>query len=229
MLKDIEVVFFDLFYTLIVPKYNLEKNEYDVVAMSVEDWELIAEDETLYDNRATGKVTYPKQIILEILKKAKLDITSDVIDDILHRREKRFKEALIHVDKEIIEVLKKIKKTGLKLCLISNADIIDVMYWNASPLCQLFDEVVFSYKAGCIKPDAEIYKIALNRMKTTAGKSLFIGDGGSDELRGAKQLGMKTVKTRHFLKRDTLEFSEDVDFVIEDFSEIWSQVLEKGR
>jgi len=221
MLKDIEVVFIDLFYTLIVPKNNINGNEYDLVGMSLEAWEQIAEDEALYSDRATGKVTDPKQIIIEMIKKAKLDLTADVIDELLNIREERFKEAITHVEGKIIEVLKKIKEAGIKLCLISNADVIDVMYWKESPLSHLFDEVVFSYEVGCVKPDAEIYDIALNKMKTTPDKCLFIGDGGSDELKGAKQLGIKTVMTNQFIERAELKNSKNVDYVIDKFSDIY--------
>jgi len=221
MLKDIEVVFIDLFYTLIVPKYSLDGNEYDVVGMPLDAWEQIAEDEALYDDRATGKVTDPKQIIMEMINKAKLDLPANVIDDLLNIREERFKEAITHVDEHIIEVLKKIKEAGIKLCLISNADVIDVMYWKLSPLCHLFDDVVFSYEVGCVKPDKEIYDIALNKMKTTPDKCLFVGDGGSDELKGAKQLGIRTVMTKQFIKRDELKNSEDVDYVIDEFSDLY--------
>ncbi|MBI9011513.1 MAG: HAD-IA family hydrolase [Clostridiales bacterium] len=220
MLKDIEVVFFDLFYTLIVPKYKLSTNEYDVVGLSKEDWEEIAEDEMLYSDRATGRVTDPKQIILEMIEKAELDLTDNVIENLMHIRKKRFKDALIGVDEDIIEVLKKIKEAGIKLCLISNADIIDVMYWKASPLCQLFDDVVFSYEVGCVKPDAEIYEIALNKMNTISEKCLFVGDGGSDELKGAKQLGITTAMAKQFIERDELKNSEDVDYVINKFSDL---------
>ena len=221
MLKDIEVIFIDLFYTLIVPQYSLDGNEYDVVGLSLEAWEQVAEDERLYDDRATGKVTDPKQIIMEMINKAKLDLPADVIDDLLNIREERFKEAITHVDEHIIEVLKEIKAAGIKLCLISNADIIDVMYWKESPLCHLFDDVVFSYEVGCVKPDKEIYDIALLKMKTTSDKCLFIGDGGSDELKGAKQLGIKTVMTKQFIERDELKKSEHVDYVIDEFSDLY--------
>ena len=221
MLKDIEVVFFDLFYTLIVPKYKLSGNEYDVVGLSKEDWEQIAEDETLYNNRATGRVTDPKQIIIRMIEKAKLDLPANVIDELLNIREEQFKEAITHIDDTIIEVLKKIKTTGIKLCLISNADIIDVMYWKASPLCHLFDDVVFSYEVGCVKPDAEIYEIALNKMNTISEKCLFVGDGGSNELRGAKQLGITTAMTTQFIEREELKNSEDVDYVISKFSDLY--------
>ena len=56
-----------------------------------------------------------------------------------------------------------------------------------SPLYNLFDEAIFSYEVGYLKPQAEIYQIALEKMNVNPEKSIFIGDGGSDELKGAKK------------------------------------------
>lgn len=53
--NNIEVVFFDLFYTLVTPKYNDLRNENDVLGITVEEWEMYAKDHELYINRAKGK------------------------------------------------------------------------------------------------------------------------------------------------------------------------------
>jgi|LAHS01.1.fsa_nt_gb putative hydrolase of the HAD superfamily len=41
-MQDIEAIFFDLFFTLITPKYHLQQNENDVIGLSVKEWELYA-------------------------------------------------------------------------------------------------------------------------------------------------------------------------------------------
>ena len=96
-------------------------------------------------------------------------------------------------------------------------------HWHDSPLKDLFDETVFSHEVGYIKPQLEIYLRALERMKVDPENSLFIGDGGSDELKGAKMLGINTALTVHFLKKDT-RFYKDIkryaDYYIEDFEDI---------
>lgn len=50
-MQNIEAIFFDLFFTLIIPKYHLKKNENDVLGLSVEEWELYAENDMLYKRR----------------------------------------------------------------------------------------------------------------------------------------------------------------------------------
>jgi len=223
MKNNIEVIFFDLFFTLVTPKYNDLRNENDVLKITKEEWEKYAEDNELYITRATGKEKSPEKIIEDIVEKIKIEISDCDKKEILKLREERFKASLIDVNPTIVDVLLDIKKKGKKICLLSNADIIDVMHWEKSPLRDLFDETIFSYEVGCLKPQREIYNIALKKMKVNPEKCIFIGDGGSDELKGAKELGMHTILTGHLLKRDKKQHNEIrkfADYYIENFIEI---------
>lgn len=222
-MKKIDTVYFDLFFTLVNPSYNKGKNENDVLGISETLWETVAEDERLYFRRGTGIVTEPKEIIEEILERLGMEVHETEKEEILSLRIQRFKETVTQVDTKILETLTKIKEKGLKLCLISNADKIDILHWEDSPLAKLFDEVIFSCEVGVLKPDKKIYEIALDRMKTEASKGMFVGDGGSDELLGAKNIGLNTIMASHLLKRDFEKhekIKENADYYVEDFREI---------
>jgi putative hydrolase of the HAD superfamily len=223
METNIKVIFFDLFFTLVTPKYNDFKNEYDVLKITKDEWESYAEDNELYEKRARGKEKIPMKIIEDIITKMEVDISDCDKNEILRLREERFKKSLIEVDLNIIDILLNLKKSGKKICLISNVDIIDVMHWKESPLYNLFDDVIFSYEVGCIKPQAEIYNIALSRMNAKPEECIFIGDGGSNELKGAKELDIKTILTSYLVKRNEKQLNalkEFADYYIEDFKEI---------
>ncbi|BCZ46034.1 hypothetical protein psyc5s11_21010 [Clostridium gelidum] len=223
MENDIDVIFFDLFFTLITPQYNDVRNENDVLGITKEEWEKYAEDNELYLDRATGREKNPQKIIESIVGKIDIKVSEGQKKEILELRKERFKKSIIDVDITIIDVLLDIKKKGKKLCLISNADIIDVMNWKESPLNDLFDDTIFSYEVGYLKPQNEIYEIALKKMNTIPQKCIFVGDGGSDELKGAKELGMKTIQTGCLLKKETKEHNvikNFADYYIEDFKEI---------
>lgn len=222
MKNNIEVVFFDLFFTLITPKYNNGRNENDVLGISKEQWEEYAEDKDLYLERAIGKEKDPQKIIENIINKSKISAMDDQMKEILELRKNRFQKSLVDVDSKVLQVLSDIKKSGKRLCLISNADVIDVMYWKQSPLSNLFDDAVFSYEARYVKPQSEIYHVGLNKMNTIPEKSVFIGDGGSDELRGAKKLGMKTILSSYFLEKERKDQAiiNFADYSIKDFGEI---------
>ena len=189
----IKAIFFDLFFTLITPAYEKSNNEFDLLDLSVNQWERYAEDDILYRERALGMVKTETEIIDKIISNLPFEANDIQKRKVLNAREKKKKNALQSVSEEILDVLQKLKAMDIKLGLISNADVIDCKYWNQSPLCQYFNDAVFSCRVGLLKPDRQIYELAMQRLNVAPRQCLFIGDGGSNELCGAKSAGMKTV------------------------------------
>ncbi len=230
-MDNIEVIFFDLFFTLVVPHYkkNEEDNEYYDLNLTREEWEKIAEDEELYFKRASGKLHNPADIINEILRKNDIFNDDFIVKMVLDKRIKRFKTCLEQVDKNIINTLEYLSRKGKRMCLISNADVIDKVGWESSPLSRFFENTIFSCDVSVLKPNKEIYQIALNKMKVKAGKSVFIGDGGSSELKGAREAGINTILVTHFLvdkKTERIENNENyADVVIDEFDKIIKHIL----
>ncbi len=218
----IKAVFFDLFFTLVYPMY-LAVNEYDIIGISSIEWERYAEDNTLYCERALGKIRTEKEIIDKIVDIMPYDLSGHQKQEILKRRQERMKRALLNIDDEILNTLKILHDKGIKVGLISNSDIIDSKHWEDSPLAEFFDVSVFSCNVGIMKPDIGIYEIAMSMMGTRPEESMFIGDGGSDELYGAKRAGMRTVFTE-YLEHKPLDKIEKIklyaDFHIDRFDEL---------
>lgn len=196
----IKAVFFDLFFTLVYPKYS-DINEYDVVGISVSEWEKYAENSELYYERARGRVKKEKEIIDKIIDIMPYCLNDSEKQEILHRREERMKRALLEVDDRILDTLRQLRDRGFKIGLISNADRIDSKYWKKSPLAVYFDLTIFSCDVGILKPEIEIYKMAMDMLEIKPEESIFIGDGGSDELYGAKKAGMKTVFSEYLVSK----------------------------
>jgi putative hydrolase of the HAD superfamily len=222
----IKAIFFDLFFTLINPKYS-DENEYDVVGISAAEWEKYAEDNVLYNERALGYVKSEKDIIDKIVGIMPYELKEEQKQIILHRREQRMKRALMTVDDTILECLKSLRERNIKIGLISNADVIDSKYWNESPLAQFFESVIFSCDVGMLKPEPGIYDLALKSLNVFTEKSIFVGDGGSNELYGAKMTGMRTIITE-FLVSKTSEQKEQImmhaDYHVTSFNEILNYV-----
>lgn len=189
----IKTIYFDLFFTLIIPAYEKEDNEYSILSLSVEEWEKYAENEILYRERALGAVRSEKEIIDKIVSVLPFPVSRKQKDAVLAAREKRMYAALQNISPEIIEVLAILKDKNIKIGLISNADKIDCKYWQESRLFPFFDDAVFSCDAGLLKPDRRIYELALHNLNASPEECLFVGDGGSNELYGARLAGMKTV------------------------------------
>jgi putative hydrolase of the HAD superfamily len=116
-----------------------------------------------------------------------------LIEAATQRRIERFRHALTDIPAENLETLQTLRKAGVRLALISNADVIEVAGWSDSPLSGLFDVELFSCYAGCAKPDREIYDRCLTQLGLEADDCIFVGDGGSNELAGARAAGLTTV------------------------------------
>ncbi len=109
-----------------------------------------------------------------------------------------------------IEVLTRLKSEGYKTGLISDCSGEIPIVWDNTPFAQLFDATVFSCKAGTKKPDPQIYYMATEKLMVEPQDCLYIGDGSSQELTGAANVGMHPVLIRvpdestnaHFIDRE---------------------------
>lgn len=222
-----KAVFFDLFFTLIIPSYNLQKNENDVLGITVDQWEKYAEDDKLYYNRAIGNEMNSTKIISEIIKTTPYEVNDNEIQEILQLRQERMRQALKNVDEKILYTIKKLHNENIKIGLISNADIIDCIYWNESELSKWFHHALFSCHVKSLKPSKEIYIEAIKKMNLKPSECIFVGDGGSDELKGAKDVGMDTIFTEYLDKKSfhkKILIQEFADYHITDFCELISIV-----
>lgn len=189
-----KVIFFDLFFTLVKPIYPIaDKCEHNILGIQESVWEEVSEHQ--YYDRGIGKLYDPYKIIENIAHEINSDISHAKILRATQARIDRFKECLQNIDDDTINVLSKIKQSKAKIGLISNSDCIDKLGWSESPLAKYFDDAIFSCDAGWLKPDPRIFELGVNRFKVSPKDCLFIGDGGSDELKAAKKLGMTTVLT----------------------------------
>ena len=220
---DIKAIYFDLFFTLIVPTYEKEINEFSILNLSVDEWETYAENEMLYRERALGLVKTEKEIIDRIISLMPYKVSAAQKEKVLRAREDRMRNALQNVSKEILDVLQILKSRDIKIGLISNADIIDCKYWSKSSLFQYFDDAVFSCNVGLLKPDKQIYELAMHHLNVLPEQCLFVGDGGSNELYGAKSAGMGTVFSE-VLETKSLEWRKNIvkyaDYHIEHVNEL---------
>ena len=90
-------------------------------------------------------------------------------------------------------------KRKVDLLILSNTNEIHASF--VDPVVRtLTDKVIYSYQVGCMKPEEEIYRKALNLSGSSPAKTLFIDDR-IENIRGAASLG---INTHHFRDRKTL-------------------------
>ena len=224
--NNMKAVFFDLFFTLADLEYQ-RINEFTLLNISRSQWENSAENPTAYSFRATGKVKTEKEMLESMVTGLPFAVTDNQLEKLVEIRCDRMKKALTEIHPDILLTLEKLKAKGIKLCLVSNADIIDKKYWDISPLKQYFDCAIFSCDVGIVKPDKAIYSLAMEKLGSAASESIFVGDGGSNELAGAKAVSMTTVLTEFLSVKDSAtreKILQWADFTVTDFKEIYDIV-----
>ena len=91
------------------------------------------------------------------------------------------------------ETVATLRARGYKVGLISDCSVEVPALWQETRLAPLVDAPVFSCVVGLRKPDPGIYAIVCERLGVPAGACLYVGDGSSHELTGARTAGMDPV------------------------------------
>ena len=217
-------LFVDLFFTLCSPFAPGARTEWDALGIPKEAWLTRVEDEAMCVRRELGLLLdTPEGLMRDVLRRTGLALDERAVRELTDIRIERMRRAVTQIRPEILHTLDALHESGHRLCLVSNADVIDTLHWRESPLAGRMDETVFSHLVHARKPDEAIYRIALERTGADPARSAFIGDGGSDEHRGAKRVGLHTILVTHLRPRPEAELAPllpHVDARTDDFTQL---------
>ena len=183
-------VVFDLWMTLVTPPENafedLRREWAEKLEVAPERLDAIWLDEEGYRRRETGPI---RIALAEVGQRLDLDLD---VEAILSLRLEFMRDVLVP-DAGVVETLRELRRRGVACALVSNSTEDVALVWNETEFGGLFDVVVFSATAGFMKPDPEIYELAVAELPVPAAETLFVGDGANDELGGAGRAGMTPV------------------------------------
>jgi len=219
VIAEAGAVFFDLFHTLTgLPSQVAPGRETsEILGVRRKDWsDLLFNDS---DARLRGQLSDPVEIIRQLARRLNPGVTDEAIREAVESRQRRFRQALIRISPKNVATLQSLKHAGKKIALISNADAAEVSAWHESPLAEVFDSTLFSCDVGFVKPEKEIYEVGLRALSVRPEETVFVGDGGCQELKGAKEVGLTTVMTTEIMQHLWPEEIEKrrpfADFVID--------------
>ena len=186
----VRAVVFDLWQTLAVwpedKSAALRRTWSEALDVPVERIEELWLGADLYRVRETGPIASAISSLYEALG------VSGNVEKMVALRAALTREALVPVP-GAISTLKALRERRIATGLISNCTEEVALVWEETPFAGVFDVAVFSATARCMKPDPEIYELALAELGVPASETLFVGDGANDELEGARQAGMTPV------------------------------------
>ncbi len=220
-----KAVIFDLFHTLTSLESTLGPNRRttsEILGVRREDWN----DQLLRKSRdrLVGSKKDAFEIIAGMARAIDRSISEEKITAATENRIAQFAAALSAIPAETVAVLESLKKRGKRIGLISNADVTEVAAWGGSKIGHLFDSTIFSCVVGCVKPERQIYELSLRELGVSPDEAVFVGDGGSNELEGAKKVGMATIMVTGIVEKlwpdQIADRSRHADFVIGRVSDL---------
>jgi HAD superfamily hydrolase (TIGR01509 family) len=128
---------------------------------------------------------------------------------------------------ELREGAKKLIKQAKAQCkvgLISNFTHAPVIYKSLKQLKinGFFNVVVVSEENGWRKPSSHIFQDALNKLQVQACEAVYIGDSPNEDIKGAKEAGLKTVfvPSQFNTLKDLVESEQKPDYTARDLKDI---------
>ncbi len=176
---DVDILFFDVggvLYTLdYEPKWKIFCNRCGKTLQEVKDV-LYAKD--IFSGYETGKISstqYYEAAMERLSCSMSFDEFKLIWNSFLIKREDMF-----HL---VFKLKKHIDINFITNTNELNAEVIE------NDLKGITNNIVYSFQAGCSKPEQKIYKIALDRANTKPERSIFIDDR-EENVDGARSLGI---------------------------------------
>lgn len=190
----VKAIIFDLFETLITEwgrfKYT---NQIMTEELQINRADFSQLWEKLQVDRYKGKLDF-KESLMITLQTMNVSIDDKLLDHVLNRRVETKAACFSDISYDVLTMLEHLKESSYSLGLISNCTAEETIALKESKIYNYFNTVIMSCEVGLAKPDADIYILCCEKLGVMPKDCLFVGDGGSKELIGAKNIGMEAVQ-----------------------------------
>ena len=113
---------------------------------------------------------------------------------------------------DALHALRALRRRGIRTGLISDCTHELPVFLPRLPIARLLDVQVLSVRLGRCKPDPVLYLTACRRLGLRPQECLYVGDGGSRELTGARAAGLSAVRLAAADLAGHLVFNPDTDW-----------------
>lgn len=132
-----------------------------------------------------GNITNDEAI--EVINKRNEFKYQKLTDNFLHEW---YKEQ--EINRDIVEIAKKLKRKGYKLFVLSNMANLTYEYFKKDEFFSLCTGIIISAHEHLIKPDEKVFRLLLDRYKLNAEECLFIDDDPSEQnYKTANKIGIQ--------------------------------------
>jgi putative hydrolase of the HAD superfamily len=121
---------------------------------------------------------------------------------------------------EVADALRRLRADGWGLAVLTNGlPSVQFRKVAALGLVPLVDEIVYAEEhAAGGKPSAAPFRAALKSLELTAGQCVCVGDDAARDMRGAKAIGMRTIRVARLGM--TVDLVDEADIVIDSLRQL---------
>lgn len=99
---------------------------------------------------------------------------------------------------DVIESLERLKRSGLRLGIVSNFAPTLKAILRHKGILHYFDPVIVSTEVGLEKPNPAIFRLALEQAGLHAEETLYVGDHDKNDIWAPNQIGIRAVKIKRY-------------------------------
>ena len=199
--EDMKAVLFDLYETLISEYRPDWRPGVRGARLGLAEDCFAHEWGARHDRRMRGEFPDYHSVVRDICEAARVKPDESVIEELYQERLEEKSFGFRRLDGEIVDMITQLRESGYLVTVVGNTTHDEVESWSSCGLSELIDGPVFSYEVKSMKPEPGIYLEALRRLGCSASEAVFVGDGGSSELAGARRVGLLPIWATWFLDR----------------------------
>lgn len=130
--------------------------------------------------------------IKTFLASRKVDFTEKDVENLKNNLKKIYSSASYFPKAE--EILKHLKNEDFKLVLISNTFKHAHNYLEEKfGISKIFDATIASHEVGLLKPEPEIFEMALDKVEVSKKSAIMVGDNLRDDVLASKRAGIDSI------------------------------------
>lgn len=146
--------------------------------------QILIEDDTMlrFDRGELSRIEFYKTMCRHL----RLDVSRDEFEELWN--------SLFLTDPLVSENLLLNLKSRYRLLMLSNTNEIHFEFiWGKFEIVRHIEDRILSFELGCLKPDASIYRMAIDRAGVLPGEILF-SDDKVENVEAAREAGIQAIR-----------------------------------
>jgi putative hydrolase of the HAD superfamily len=188
--SEVRAVLIDLYDTLAWTEWPSMRAELEE-RFGVSEGELLRAFTSTREARSTGAYGSAEGDLAAVLDAAGVPTDPELVRELNETRMKAFAENGVHLWEDSIPTMRELRARGLRTAVVSNCDHATRPIVDELGLEREADAIVLSFEVGVAKPDAGIYRAALDALGARPEEAVFVDDQAA-YCEGAEALGIRS-------------------------------------